>query len=265
MSSASPEIRTVNVTRYITPLMEGGSMPAVSEADDEFLYVVKFRGAGQGPKALIAELIGGQIARLGKLNVPELVFAYLDEAFGRTEPDPEIQDLLKASKGRNLGVHFLKGAATYDPAMVAIDELLASKIVWLDCFILNVDRTAMNTNMLLWHKELWLIDHGAALYFHHSWTNYKQKALMPFDRVTSHVLLPYANRLAEADKWFHQHLSEETLRGVVDIIPDDWLLLDTPFHSIESNKDAYTDFLLTRLQHSDNFVNHASDARKALI
>jgi len=162
-------LRSVNVTRYVTPLREGGSMPAIAEADDGFLYVIKFRGAGQGPRALIAELIGGEIARTLGFNVPELVFAMLDEAFGRTEGDEEIQDLLKFSVGLNLGLHYLSGSITYDPAVNSIDDHLASKIVWLDALLMNMDRTCRNTNMLIWHKELWLIDHGASLYFHHSW------------------------------------------------------------------------------------------------
>src|SRR5581483_12282738 len=165
----SPEIRTVNVTRYVTPLREGGSLPAIAEADDGFMYVLKFRGAGQGIKALIAELIGGEIARTLGLKVPEIVFANLDTAFGRTEPDEEIQDLLKASTGLNLALHYLSGSITFDPVVNKMDELEASKIVWLGCLLTNVDRTARNTNMLVWNKELWLIDHGAALYFHHSW------------------------------------------------------------------------------------------------
>ena len=165
-------LRTVNVTRYVTPLREGGSLPAIAEADDDFLYVLKFRGAGQGVKALIAELIGGEIARAAGLKVPEIVFANLDTSFGRTEPDVEIQDLLKASVGLNLALHYLSGAITYDPAVNKVDEELASKIVWLDCLLMNVDRTPQNTNMLSWHKELWLIDHGACLYFHHSWNNW---------------------------------------------------------------------------------------------
>src|SRR5689334_10548487 len=150
------DIRTVNVTRYVTPLREGGSMPAISEADDGFLYVLKFRGAGQGIKALIAELIGGEVARKLGLKVPEIVFANLDEAFGRTEPDEEIQDLLKFSTGLNLALHYLSGAITFDPTVTNLDEELASQIVWLDCFLTNMDRTARNTNMLLWLKELWL-------------------------------------------------------------------------------------------------------------
>ncbi|MDX1602904.1 MAG: HipA family kinase, partial [Salinimicrobium sediminis] len=170
------DIRTVTVCRYIAPLREGGSLPALAEADDDFKYVLKFRGAGHGVKALIAEFLGGEIARLLGLRVPELVFANLDEAFGRTEGDEEIQDLLQGSKGLNLALHFLSGAINYDPAVNTIDESTASRIVWLDAFITNVDRTYRNTNMLMWHKELWLIDHGASFYFHHSWTDLEKQA-----------------------------------------------------------------------------------------
>src|SRR6201992_3185333 len=169
MQYSQPSLRTVQVVRYVTPLREGGSLPAIAEADDDFMYVLKFRGAGQGIKALIAELIGGEIARLLGLKIPEIVLATLDPAFGRTEPDEEIQDLLKASTGLNLGLHYLSGAISFDPAVNIVDPLTASRIVWLDCLLTNVDRTARNTNMLIWNKELWLIDHGAALYFHHSW------------------------------------------------------------------------------------------------
>ena len=172
MKNNGPQLRKVNIVRYVTPLREGGSLPAITEADDGFLYVLKFRGAGQGPKALIAELIGGEIARAAGLKVPEIVFANLDEGFGRTEPDEEIQDLLKASTGLNLALHYLSGAITFDPVITKVDPWLASQIVWLDCLLTNVDRTPRNTNMLTWNKELWLIDHGASLYFHHSWNNW---------------------------------------------------------------------------------------------
>jgi hypothetical protein len=165
MNDDKLQLRTVSVTRYVTPLREGGSMPAIAEADDDFLYVLKFRGAGQGCKALIAELIGGEVARALGLRVPEIVFANLDAAFGRTEPDEEIQDLLKASVGLNLALHYLSGSITFDPAAATVEPLLASQIVWLDCLLNNVDRTARNTNMLLWHRELWLIDHGASCTF----------------------------------------------------------------------------------------------------
>ena len=167
--STSLLLRSVNVTRYVTPLREGGSLPAIVDADDDFMYVMKFRGAGQGPKALVAELISGEIARALGLRVPEIVFGYLDEAFSRTEPDEEIQDLLKASVGLNLGVHYLSGAITFDALVTNVGTRLASQIVWLDCLITNVDRTPRNTNMLMWHRDLWLIDHGASLYFHHNW------------------------------------------------------------------------------------------------
>src|SRR5438045_4123781 len=197
MNNSRLQIRTVNVTRYVTPLREGGSLPAIVEADDGFLYVLKFRGAGQGVKALIAELIGGKIAKALGLKVPEIVFANLDEAFGRTEPDEEIQDLLKASVGLNLGLHYLSGSTTFDPVVTKIDETLASKIVWLDCLLMNVDRTSRNTNMLIWNKELWLIDHGAALYFHHSWQGWQEKATQPFGHAKDHVLLKHATKLDE--------------------------------------------------------------------
>src|SRR6201989_1639385 len=206
MENQSP-LRTVQVTRYVTPLREGGSLPAIAEADDEFLYVLKFRGAGQGVKALIAELIGGEIARALGFKIPEIVFANLDEAFGRTEPDEEIQDLLKASVGLNLALHYLSGAITFDATVTPVDAKLASQIVWLDCLLTNVDRTARNTNMLIWHKELWLIDHGASLYFHHTWTNYLQLAAQPFTHVKDHVLLAQASRLEEANEKFKPQLT----------------------------------------------------------
>lgn len=258
-------VRKVQVTRYIAPLREGGSLPAIAAADDDFLYVIKFKGAGQGPKALIAELLGGELARAAGLKVPEIVFASLDEAFGRTEPDEEIQDLLKASTGLNLGLHFLKGAATFDPAAIIPDPELASRIVWLDCFINNVDRTAKNTNMLWWNKELWLIDHGAAFYFHHSWTDYLSKAVKPFQLVKDHVLLPYASELQQAQQWFMQKVTPEFIDDLVAIIPDDWLITDTPFDSVDTNRNAYSQFLIERLKHSDIFTQHAIHEREAII
>src|SRR3954467_15924418 len=206
MQEQLPQLRTVQVTRYVTPLREGGSLPAIAEADDGFLYVLKFRGAGQGSKSLIAELIGGEIARILGLHVPEIVFAQLDPAFGRTEPDEEIQDLLKASEGLNLGLHYLSGAISFDPAVTKVDQRMASQIVWLDCLIMNVDRTPRNTNMLMWHKELWLIDHGASFYFHHSWDNWKEYSEKPFVQVKDHVLLPWAGELEQVDEEFKKIL-----------------------------------------------------------
>ncbi|RYY24738.1 MAG: aminotransferase class I and II [Chitinophagaceae bacterium] len=258
-------IRTVIVTRYITPLREGGSLPAIAEADDGFMYVLKFRGAGQGTKALIADLIGGELARAIGLKVPELVFANLDSAFGRTEPDEEIQDLLKASVGLNLGLHFLSGAISYDPVVNKIDGLLASTIVWLDCLLTNVDRTAKNTNMLIWNKELWIIDHGAALYFHHSWNNWQAHAVRPFVQVKDHVLLPQATALEQADRELRSKITAETISAIVSLIPDDWLIAAEPEESPSAMREVYRQFLTTRIAHSEIFLKEAQDARKTLI
>jgi hypothetical protein len=265
MHPVPTQLRTVNVTRYLTPLREGGSLPAIAEADDDFLYVLKFRGAGQGPKALIAELIGGELARFLGLKVPEIVFASLDEAFGRTEPDEEIQDLLKASVGLNLGMHYLSGSITFDPLVTRPDSILASKIVWLDSLLTNVDRTARNTNMLMWHRELWLIDHGASLYFHHSWDNWREQAKRPFLQIKDHVLLTLAKDLEEVDSQFRSVLTSEVIRSITALIPDDWLLRDAPFESAEAHRNAYAEFLETRLLVSEIFVKGAQDAREALI
>lgn len=265
MANVTPEIRTVNVIRYVTPLREGGSLPAIAEADDEFMYVVKFRGAGQGRKALVAELIGAEIARSLGLKVPEIVFAQLDEAFGRTEPDEEIQDLLKASTGLNLGVHYLSGSITYDPAVSAVDPKLASQIVWLDCLLTNVDRTSRNTNMLIWYKELWLIDFGASLYFHHSWNNWKEQAEKPFLLVKDHVLLPQASELDAVNEEFKKILNQELIENIVATIPEEWLKDESAFSSVEEHRRAYVDFLVTRIAHSEIFVNEAKHARKSII
>jgi hypothetical protein len=255
------QLRTVNVTRYVTPLREGGSMPAIAEADDEFLYAVKFRGAGQGVKALIAELIGGEIARALGLKMPEIVFANLDAAFGRTEPDEEIQDLLKASAGLNLAVHYLSGSITYDPAVTIVDPLLASQIVWLDSLLMNVDRTARNPNMLLWHQELWLIDHGASLYFHHNWPMWEEKAMKPFAQITNHVLLPQATELDAVNAAFKQILTNERIQGIVDLVPEEWLTGEDIFATPAEHRQAYFQFLSARVMHSGNFVKAAQDAR----
>jgi hypothetical protein len=265
MSNNSPQLRTVQVTRYVTPLREGGSLPAIVEADDDFLYALKFRGAGQGVKALIAELIAGEIARALGLRVPEIVFAYLDEAFGRTEPDEEIQDLLRASEGLNLAIHYLSGAITFDTLVTTVDASLASQIVWLDCLITNVDRTPRNTNMLMWHKELWLIDHGASFYFHHSWPNLGEQARRPFSQVKDHVLLPRATELEAVDAAFKNILTPERIQAIVSLIPDDWLTDESPFTSAAEHRQAYVDFLTTRIAASEIFVTAAQHAREALI
>ncbi len=251
--------------RYVTPLREGGSLPAIAEADDGFLYVIKFRGAGQGTRALIADLLGAEIARAAGMKVPELVFAELDEAFGRTEPDEEIQDLLRASKGLNLGVHFLSGAITYDPAVGKIDELLASKIVWLDAFLTNVDRTARNTNMLMWHKELWLIDHGAALFFHHTWHNWEEQSLKSFIQIKDHVLLPQASELDKADVFMKENITPEKIKAVVALIPNSWLINEGDTATPADKRIVYDNFLINRLNQSAVFVNEARHARESLI
>ena len=257
-------IRTVEVTRYVTPLREGGSLPAIVEADDDFLYVLKFRGAGQGVKSLIAELIGGEIARELGLKVPEIVFANVDPAFGRTEPDEEIQDLLKMSEGLNLALHYLSGAISFDPAAEKIDPLLASQIVWLDCLITNVDRTARNTNMLMWRKELWLIDHGASLYFHHQWNNWEQQALKPFVQVKDHVLLPWATQLESVDQTFRSILVPDKIQSIIATVPDEWLITDADSNANE-NRKVYEQFLTMRLDNSITFINEAKNARQAFI
>lgn len=260
-----PELRYVNVTRYITPLREGGSLPAIVEADDGFMYVLKFRGAGQGVKALIAELIGGEIARTLGLRVPEIVFANIDEAFGRTEPDEEIQDLLKASTGLNLALHYLSGSISFDPAVTVVDATLASQIVWLDCLLTNMDRTVRNTNMLWWHKELWLIDHGACLYFHHNPQNFPEQAVRPFTLVKDHVLLRQATQLEAVDKAFRAVLTNDHIRAIVGSIPDEWLASDAGFKSIEEHRQMYVQFLETRLANSTIFVKEAQHAANTLI
>ncbi|MBS1747949.1 MAG: aminotransferase class I and II [Bacteroidetes bacterium] len=266
MQAFNPEIRTVEVTRYVTPLREGGSLPAVTEADDGFMYVLKFRGAGQGVKALIAELISGLLAKLMGLKLPEIVFAHLDEAFGRTEPDEEIQDLLKASRGLNLAMHYLQGAFIFDAVVNTIDADTASKIVWLDSLITNVDRTARNTNMLIWHDELWLIDHGASLYFQHALTDANEQAKKPFTAIRDHVLLPYATQLDKVNETFSSLITKEDIETIINIIPDNWL--DEIFPDISSSqakRQVYKDFLITRLSHSDSFTQEAKNARETLI
>lgn len=265
MNEPTQPLRTVNVVRYVTPLREGGSLPAIVEADDGFLYLLKFRGAGQGVKALIAELVGGEISRAIGLKVPEIVLANLDVAFGRIESDEEIQDLLQASVGLNLGLHYLSGAITFDPTVTPIDSKLASKIVWVDCLLTNVDRTVRNTNMLMWHKELWLIDHGASLYFHHSWENWEEKIRQPFSLVKNHVLLPFANDLEWADAAFRPLLTETLIHAIVAMIPDEWLVGEDSFASVEQHRNAYAQFLVGRLENSGVFVKEAQYAKATLV
>lgn len=260
-----PEIRTVSVTRYVTPLREGGSLPAIAEADDGFLYALKFFGAGQGVKALVSDLIGGELARLLGLRVPEIVFANLDESFGRSEGDEEIQELLRKSEGLNLALHYLSGAISYDPTVDKVDAVTASKIVWLDSFITNVDRTARNVNMLSWNKQLWLIDHGAALYFHHSWPDWEKAAVQPFAAIKDHVLLPLASELEAITPAIKAILTPEAIKGIIDLIPEVWLTDYAYTTDIDTTRKIYFDFLTTRINHSDIFIKEAQHARASLI
>lgn len=255
-----PNLRTVTVMRYILPLREGGSLPALAEADDDYKYVLKFRGGGHGVKMLISELLGGLIAKQLSLNIPELVFANLDVDFGRTEADEEIQDLLKFSEGLNLGLHFLSGAIAFDSSM-KVDPLLASKIVWLDAFITNIDRTFKNTNLLWWHKELWVIDNGASFYFHHNWQNFDAAAKTPFKYVKDHVLLPQAKNLDEANDFAKSVLNQIFFREIVNLIPEEWLQWNDVAENPEEIRDVYYNFLQTRIENSEIFLNETKNAR----
>ena len=255
------EIRTVNVTQYMQPLREGGSLPAIVKADDDFLYVLKFRGAGQGKKALIAELIGGELARAMGLKVPELVFMYLDDSFSKTEPDEEIQDLLKFSVGLNLGLHYLSGSITYDPLVSTADPLSASKVILLDSMISNIDRTAKNTNLLNWKNELWLIDHGASLYFHHNWDTWQNHLNRTFPLVKDHVLLNRANQLEQAANEIQLKVNEDKIQEIISIIPEDWLVEESNELTPDEMRAAYIQFLSNRLAKLDVLVKEASDAR----
>jgi hypothetical protein len=251
-------MRTVAATRYVTPLREGGSLPAIVEADDEGLYVVKFRGAGQGPKALVAELVAGEIARACGLPVPELVFVGLDPVLARTEPDPEIQDLIRASAGLNIGLDYLPGAVAFDPLAAMPGSALASRIVWFDACVTNLDRTPRNPNLLLWHGGLWLIDHGAALYAQHRGGDFAEHGGDPFPLVADHVLLAAADALDEADRELAARLTPDVLDGVAALIPDAWLDADAPASSARA---TYRRYLARRLAAPRAFFEEALRAR----
>ena len=261
-------IRTVHTTRYVTPLREGGSLPALVEANDDGLYVLKFRGAAQGPKALIAELVAGEIGRALGLPVPELVFMEFDAAFGRAEPDPEISDLLSASAGLNLALDYLPGSLAFQPlAGATLDPALAAAVVWFDAFVSNVDRTPRNPNLLLWHGRLWLIDHGAALYVHHAWTDGTDTLADALDRfpfIKQHVLLPFAGDLTAADAALSALLTPERIAGIVAAIPDAWLGQPAPASTAEASRAAYTSYLIRRLTPPRGFLEEALDARARL-
>ncbi|UAM99344.1 aminotransferase class I and II [Polaribacter litorisediminis] len=255
------DIRTVNVVQYLQPLREGGSLPALVKADDGFLYVLKFRGAGQGKKALIAEFIGGEFARAIGLNVPELVFMNLDDSFSKTEPDEEIQDLLKFSIGLNLGLHFLSSAMTYDPLVSEVTAFTASKVVLLDSLISNIDRTAKNTNLLHWNHELWVIDNGASLYFHHNWPTWETHLTRTFPLIKDHVLLPKATSLLKAASEIKLQINGEVINEIISKIPEDWLLNEVDFLKPDEMRTAYITFLKAKLLMIDELVKEAENAR----
>jgi HipA-like protein len=251
-------LRTVRATRYVTPLREGGSLPAIVEADDLGLYVVKFRGAGQGPLALVAELVAGEIGRVLGLNVPELVFIEIDPALGRNEPDYEIRQLLNASTGLNLALDYLPGSTMFDPAAGdSAPEQIASRAVWFDAFVMNVDRTPRNPNILQWHKKIYFIDHGAALYFQHNWPNAQTAVESPFPQIRHHVLLPWATVIEEAARDAAAALSSEVLSKVLEDVPEAWLL--------GASRQAYVDILSRRLKASTILVEEAMRARAEIV
>ena len=259
-------LRTVCATRYVTPLREGGSLPAIVEADDLGLYVLKFRGAGQGPLALVAELIAGEIGRALGLKVPEVVLVEVDVALGRNEEDPEIRDLLKASVGLNLALDYLPGSVSFDPAARdAVEADLASSIVWFDAFVTNVDRTPRNPNLLWWHKVLYLIDHGAALYFHHNWQDIETMARSRFPAVRDHVLLPWASRIEEADRRLRPRLDEALFAKIVEQIPEDWLAPEPDVAAPAERRAGYVEYLTRRLEAASLFVEEAVRARAQLV
>ena len=258
-------MKTLIATRYVTPLREGGSLPAVVETQDGRLFVVKFRGAGQGVRALVAELVVGELARACGFRVPELAIVTLDEALGRNEPDPEIRDLLRASIGRNLGLAYLPGAIAFDPiAPPAVDERLASELVWFDAFVMNVDRTPRNPNLLLWEGALWLIDHGAALYFHHAWESAESSARSPFPLVKDHVLLPRATDLKGADARMRERIAAADRKAILAAVPDEWLS-NPQGGSPAQVREAYGTWFSQRLEASRLFLEEAERARAQFV
>lgn len=253
---------TVTAIRYVTPLREGGSLPALVEADDDGMYVLKFRGAGQGLKVLVAELICGELGRALGLPVPEVAFVELDSALGRNEPDDEIRALLDASAGLNFGMDFLPGALGFEPlSLPQVDPALASAIVWFDAFITNVDRTPRNPNLLLWHRKLWMIDHGAALFFHYRWEGYRERMCSSFTAIKDHILLPAAADIAAADAHYAPLITRDLVQRIVAAIPDDWLLADPLFADAAAQRAAYVEYLLGRLEAPRLFVEEAINAR----
>jgi hypothetical protein len=260
-------MRTVVATRYVTPLREGGSLPGLVEADDDGLYVVKFRGAGQGPRALVAEWLAGELARTVGLTVPDLVGIEIDPALGNAEPDEEIHDLVGKSGGLNFGMDFLPGALTFNPAAATAREVIdpdfAADVVWLDALVTNPDRSAQNPNLLVWHGRPWLIDHGAALYIHHTWRDPDEHARRPFERIGQHVLLPYADSIVTADARLASRIDEPTLTDLVGALPDAWLPDDPVAGDAAGQRQAYIRYLTLRLEAPRSFVQEAERARTA--
>jgi hypothetical protein len=259
-------LRTAIATRYVLPLREGGSLPAIVEADDFGIYVTKFRGAGQGIRALLAELVAGEIGRALGLPVPEIIFIEIDAALSRNEPDYEIRHLLKASAGLNLALDYLPGSTTFDPAARdTVSPAQASLAVWFDAFTQNVDRTARNTNLLVWHRKLYLIDHGAALYFHHNWETMPQKIESPFPEIAQHVLLPWASQIEEAASHAHTALTKEVFVEILEQVPDEWLASDSLELTPVQKRAAYVDFFVRRLAASKIFEQEAIRAHANLV
>ena len=251
----------MEATRYVTPLREGGSLPAVVEADDLGTYVLKFRGAGQGRKALVAEIVAGEIARSLGLLVPEVVLMNLDPELARAEPDPEIQDLIRASAGLNLALDYLPGSLGFDPLVEPPGQDLASRILWFDALVTNVDRTPRNPNLLTWHGRLWLIDHGASLYFHHAWRGWQGASKRPFGEARDHVLLPFVKDIRGADAGLASQLTSDVLRGIVDLVPEEWLVDEPGFADTAAVRAAYVEFLSGRLEEPRGWVMALEEAR----
>lgn len=257
-------MRTITATEYVMPLREGGSLPAIVEGDDDGTYVLKFRGAGQGARALIAELVSGELARILGLPVPEIVFAMLDARMARTEPDPEIQDLLRKSEGLNLALDYLPGSITFDPIVevpVAGKSRLASSIVWFDALVTNVDRTAKNTNLLVWHRNLWMIDHGATLIFHHNWDDDRTRSRKPHPQIRDHVLLPWATEIRHVDRELAEKLTADAIASVIELIPASWLGDEPRFASVDQHRAAYREYLTRRLESPREWMEDAAGAR----
>jgi hypothetical protein len=256
-------LRTVEATRYVTPLREGGSLPAIVEADDLGTYVLKFRGAGQGRKALVAEIVAGETARTLDLLVPEIVLVNLDPELARAEPDPEIQDLIRASAGLNLALDYLPGSLGFDPLVDPPGPDPASRILWFDALVTNVDRTPRNPNLLSWHHRLWLIDHGASLYFHHAWRDWRAASKRPFAAARDHVLLPFARVIPEADAVLAPRLTDDVLREVVDLVPEEWLR--DGFADTGSVRAAYVEFLSNRLEEPRGWVRALEEVHEQAV